>query len=231
MIRGLILDFDGLILDTEGPAYQSWVEIYQELGADLPLSAWETWVGGSPHGFDPCGYLEGQLGRAVDREGLTERQLKREAELIEVQGVLPGVEQYIADAKRLGLKLGLASSSDCEWVYRYLEKLGLRDKFDSIKCADDVENVKPEPDLYLAVLEGLGLRPQEAIALEDSPNGITSAQAAGLFCVVVPNPLTRQLPTGHADLRLDSLAGLSLESLLALAERKRGNRHDRPRLP
>ena len=109
--------------------------------------------------------------------------------------------------------------------------LGLRDKFDSIKCADDVENVKPEPDLYLAVLEGLGLRPEEAIALEDSPNGITSAQAAGLFCVVVPNPLTRQLPTDHADLRLDSLAGLSLESLLALAERKHGNRQDRPRLP
>ncbi len=215
MIRALIFDFDGLILDTEGPAYESWVEIYREFGADLPLSAWQAWVGGSPHGFDPCGYLEGQLGRAVDREGLTRRQLKREAELIETQGVLPGVEQYIADAKRLGLKLGLASSSDCDWVYRYLEKLGLREAFDSVKCADDVERVKPHPDLYLAVLKELGLRPEEAIALEDSPNGITSAQAAGLFCVVVPNPLTRQLPTDHADLHLDSLEDFQLETLLA----------------
>ena len=214
-IRALILDFDGLILDTEVPAHQAWVEIFEEFGAELPLSAWQTWVGSSPHEFDPCGYLEGQLGHAVDREALTRRQLEREAELIAAQSILPGVEEYISDAKRLGLKLGLASSSDREWVYRYLEELGLGEAFDSIKCAEDVESVKPRPDLYLAGLDELGLSPDEAIALEDSPNGITSAQAAGIFCVVVPNPLTSQLPTDHADLRLDSLADLPLGDLLS----------------
>ncbi|MGB9300092.1 MAG: HAD family hydrolase [Anaerolineae bacterium] len=215
MIRALILDFDGLILDTEGTIYQAWVEIFQEFGAELPLSAWEVWLGGSPEMFDPCGYLESQLGHGVDREGLTARQREREAELIAAESALPGVEEYIADAKRLGLKLGLASSSDCPWVYRHLERLGLREQFDSIKCADDVTKVKPSPELYVAVLEELGLGPEEAIALEDSPNGITSAQAAGLFCVVVPNSLTRQLPTDHADLHLDSLADLPLEDLLS----------------
>ncbi|HUW94600.1 MAG TPA: HAD family hydrolase [Anaerolineae bacterium] len=215
MIRALIFDFDGLIMDTEGPVYQAWVEIYQELGADLPLSAWEVWVGGSPDGFDPCGYLETQLGRPVDREALTERASKREEELILAESALPGVEEYIADARRMGLKLGVASSSDCPWVYRHLERLGLRDQFDSIKCAEDVENVKPSPDLYLAVLDELGVGPEEAIALEDSPHGITAAQAAGLICVVVPNPLTSQMPTDHADLELDSLADMPLEGLLS----------------
>ena len=215
MIRALIFDFDGLILDTEGPIYRAWVEIYQELGADLPLSAWEVWVGGSPDGFDPCGYLETQLGRAVDRETLTERAGKREEELILLESALPGVEGYIADARRLGLKLGVASSSDCPWVFRHLERLGLGEQFDSIKCAEDVKNVKPSPDLYLAVLDELGVGPEEAIALEDSPHGITSAQAAGLICVVVPNPLTSQMPTDHADLELDSLADMPLEELLA----------------
>jgi HAD superfamily hydrolase (TIGR01509 family) len=215
MIRALIFDFDGLILDTEGPIYRAWVEIYQELGADLPLSAWEAWVGGSPQGFDPCGYLESQLGRAVDRETLTERASKREEELILLESALPGVEEYIAAARRLGLKLGVASSSDCPWVYRHLERLGLREQFDSIKCAEDVKNVKPSPDLYLAVLDDLGVGPEEAIALEDSPNGITAAQAAGLFCVVVPNPLTFQMPTDHADLHLASLTELPLEGLLS----------------
>jgi len=62
------MDFDGLILDTEGPIYQAWLEIFEEFGAELPLSAWEVWLGGSPDMFDPCGYLESQLGRAVDRE-------------------------------------------------------------------------------------------------------------------------------------------------------------------
>jgi len=214
MIRALIFDFDGLIMDTEGPVYQAWVEIYQELGADLPLSAWEVWVGGSLDGFDPCGYLETQLGRAVDRETLTERARKREEELILLESALPGVEGYIADARRLGLKLGVASSSDCPWVYRHLERLGLGEQFDSIKCAEDVENVKPSPDLYLAVLDQLGVGPEEAIALEDSPHGITSAQAAGLFCVVVPNALTSQLSTDHADLRLASLADAPLSDIL-----------------
>jgi HAD superfamily hydrolase (TIGR01509 family) len=218
MIRALIFDFDGLILDTEGPIYQAWVEIYQEMGADLPLSAWQVWVGGSHDVFDPCGYLESQLGRPVDREGLTERASGREKELILLEDALPGVEEYIADARRLDLKLGIASSSDCPWVYRHLEHLGLREEFDSIKCAEDVKNVKPSPDLYLAVLDELRVDPREAIALEDSPNGITAAQAAGLFCVVVPNPLTSQMATDHADLQLSSLAELPLEDLLLRLE-------------
>jgi HAD superfamily hydrolase (TIGR01509 family) len=215
MIRALIFDFDGLILDTEGPAYQSWLEIFEEFGAQLPLSKWETWIGGSPLGFDPCGYLESQLGRPVDRETLTARQLKREAELNAVQKALPGVEEYVADAKRLGLKLGVASSSDRPWVLRHLARLGLLEQFDCIKAAEDVEKVKPEPDLFLAVLDDLSVGPEEAIALEDSPHGITSAQAAGLFCVVVPNALTSQLSTDHADLHLDSLADMPLEKLLS----------------
>jgi HAD superfamily hydrolase (TIGR01509 family) len=221
MIRALILDFDGLIMDTEGPAYQSWAEIFEEFGADLPLSAWEAWVGGSPDMFDPCGYLESQLGRAVDREALTARQREREAELVAAESALPGVEEYIADAKRLGLKLAVASSSDRAWVERHLERLGLLGEFGCIKCLEDVEQVKPNPDLYLAVLHELGLDREEAIALEDSPHGITSAQAAGLFCVVVPNPLTRQLSTDHADLHLSSLEEMPLEELLSWVGRRR----------
>ncbi|HUW13302.1 MAG TPA: HAD-IA family hydrolase, partial [Anaerolineae bacterium] len=131
-----------------------------------------------------------------------------------LESALPGVEGYIADARRLGLKLGVASSSDCPWVYRHLERLGLGEQFDSIQCVEDVENVKPSPDLYLAVLDQLGVGPEEAIALEDSPHGITSAQAAGLFCVVVPNALTSQLSTDHADLRLASLADAPLSDIL-----------------
>jgi len=222
VIRALIMDFDGLILDTEGPAFHSWREIYEEFSVTLPLTKWAQAVGASMDAFDPFAYLESELGRELDKEALHARQRRREAELIEAESVLPGVEDYIADAKRLGLRLGLASSSDCEWVYRHLKRLGLRDEFGCIKCADDVERVKPHPDLYLAVLEELGLGPEEAIALEDSPNGIAAAQAAGIFCVVVPNPLTRQLATDLADLRLESLADLPLSDLFMQVEGRGG---------
>jgi HAD superfamily hydrolase (TIGR01509 family) len=214
MIRALIMDFDGLILDTEGPSFQSWDEIFQEYGCSLHLSAWAAWVGGSSDMFDPYEHLETQLGRAVDREEIRRKQVRREAELIEAQPILPGVEGYIADAKRLGLKLGVASSSDRDWVYRHLSQVGLLGHFDCIKCREDVDKAKPDPGLFLAVLDELGIGPDEAVVLEDSPHGITAAKAAGIFCVAVPNPLTRKLPTDHADVRLDSLADLPLEELI-----------------
>jgi len=129
--------------------------------------------------------------------------------------VLPGVEDYILSAKRLGLKIGVASSSRHEWVDTHLTRLGLIDYFDSIKCFDDVKRTKPDPELYLAVLDALGVHGQQAIALEDSPNGVIAAQQAGIFCVAVPNPVTSQLSLLHADLCLSSLTEVSLEQLLA----------------
>jgi len=164
--------------------------------------------------FDPYAYLESQLGHAVDRDDIRRREREREDELIAAQPVVPGVEDYIREAGRLGLKLGLASSSDREWILGHLSRLGMETDFDSIKCADDVERAKPHPDLYLAVLQDLDVPASQALALEDSPNGITAAQAAGIFCVVVPNPLTRQLPIDRADLQLNSLADVRLEELL-----------------
>jgi HAD superfamily hydrolase (TIGR01509 family) len=156
----------------------------------------------------------------VDRAAIAARHRKRELELIGLQTTMPGVESYIADAKRLGLKLGLASSSSRQWVGEHLGRLGLEREFDSIKCAEDVRQAKPSPDLYQAVLAELGLHPTEAVALEDSPNGILAAKRAGLLCVAVPNALTRQLPLDLADMRLESLADLPLAQLLPRLEKR-----------
>ncbi len=220
MIRSLLFDFDGLIQDTEGPAFLAWQEIYEEHGCSLPLSAWAAAIG-TTDGFDPYAYLEEQLGRSVDREALRRRFHQRETELSEAQPVLPGVMEYVAEAKRLRLKLGVASSSSREWVTGHLGRLGLLAAFEAIKCSDDVQHTKPDPELYHALLAALGLLASEAIALEDSPNGIRAAKRAGLFCVAVPNPLTRQLSLEEADLQLASLADMPLEALLQLAARKR----------
>jgi HAD superfamily hydrolase (TIGR01509 family) len=224
MIQAVIFDFDGLILDTEVPEFQVWQEIYQVYGCDLPLANCAAGIGTSWDAFDAHAYLEGQLGRRLDREHLREQRRQRCAELIEVQPILPGVEEYIADAKRLGMRLGVASSSSREWVVGHLARLGLSPHFDCIKCSDDVPRVKPDPALYQAVLEALGLRADQAIALEDSPNGIAAAKRAGLFCIAVPNPLTCQLPLGQADLQLRSLAELPLGRLLEqLRQNARGD--------
>jgi len=221
MIRALIFDFDGLILDTESPAFLSWQEIYQEYGCSLPLSTWATCIGTSDavDAFETLDYLEAQLGRPVDRQAIRSKREQREMELVKREPILPGVEAYITEAKRLGLKLGLASSSSRDWVTEHLSRLSLRDCFDCIRCADDVTHTKPAPELYRAVLHALGVRAHEAIALEDSPNGILAAKRAGIFCVAVPNSLTRHLSLDQADLRLTSLADSPLEKLLSEIER------------
>jgi len=98
--------------------------------------------------------------------------------------------------------------------------LGLLEYFDCIRSADDVQNVKPHPELYQRALQCLALQPEEAIVFEDSPNGVTAAKAAGIFTVAVPLALTQSLSFDHADLVLKSLADLSLEQLLAQVEKR-----------
>jgi HAD superfamily hydrolase (TIGR01509 family) len=123
------------------------------------------------------------------------------------------VREAIAAARGLGLRLGIASSSRHRWVDGHLERLGL-EGFECVRCRDDVERAKPFPDLYLAVCACLGVEPERAVALEDSANGIAAAKAAGLRCVAVPNPMTVDLDLSAADLRLASLADLSVADLL-----------------
>ena len=219
MIRGLIFDFDGLILETEGPDYHSWGELYEGYGGELPLERWAGIIGTADHGFDPYAELEAQLGHPLDRAEVRARRRARYAEVVADQEVLPGVLEYIADARRLGLRLGIASSSNRDWVAGHLERIGLLACFDAFACQGDVPRTKPDPGLYLRVLEALEVRPEEAIALEDSPNGIAAAKAAGLFCVAVPNDLTRGLTLSGADLRLGSLAELPLPQLLERVRR------------
>jgi putative hydrolase of the HAD superfamily len=128
---------------------------------------------------------------------------------------MDGVQQYVDDAARLGLRLGIASSSTRAWVLGHLGRLGLAACWHTVKTREDVARPKPAPDLYVAAVDALGVFPQEAVALEDSPNGIAAAKSAGLRCVAVPNPLTAGMDLSGADLRITSLAATPLESVLA----------------
>ena len=215
MIRGLIFDFDGLIVETELPCYQAWLEIFQEYGQELPLVLWRKCIGTSYAAFDPHAYLEELLRRPLGRAELRARQEARYQELTMAQPILPGVGEIIRAAAENGLRLAVASSSPRNWVAGNLSRLGLLSCFATLKCKEDVNQVKPDPALYLASLADLGLEAREALAFEDSPNGLLAAKRAGLRCVAIPSELTRGLDFDQADLCLASLAGITLAELLA----------------
>jgi HAD superfamily hydrolase (TIGR01509 family) len=219
-VKLIVFDFDGLILDTEAPVYDAWQEIYDEHGHALDFDKWAQCIG-TADAFDPCADLATLVGRVLDVEALRLRHRTRTDALIAAQPLRPGVRERIEEAAGLGLALGVASSSDRAWVHGHLGRLGLLGHFQAIRCAEDVPRVKPDPALYRAVLQACDVDPAEAVALEDSPNGILAAKRAGLACVAIPNGLTERLDLGHADLVVGSLAEVSLGELIArLAERK-----------
>ena len=209
----LVFDFDGLILETETPALQSWSEIYKEHGHEVPMEQWHGYLG-ADRGFEPVDYLAALVGEGLDRAATQERRDRRKNELIEALDVMEGVRAYIDDARRLGLKLAIASSSSRRWVVGHIERLDIHAFWDAVVTRDDVTRTKPSPELYVTAVERLGVAPSRAIALEDSPNGIAAAKDAGLKCVAVPNALTRDLDISRADVRLGSLAEMPLERLL-----------------
>jgi HAD superfamily hydrolase (TIGR01509 family) len=221
-VRALLFDFDGLILDTEYASRAGWERLYREHGHELPVDLWATVVGTTHAPFDPMAHLEELVGEPLEREALNERRYAHEIALIEAEELRPGIADYLAAVRRHGLKRAIVSSSARSWVDMHLERLEEAVGWDAICTADrDPARAKPSPTLYLEALEALGVTAGEAVAFEDSPNGVLAAKAAGVFCVAVPNEVTRDLglEEAGADLVLDSLADLPPETLFArLAE-------------
>ena len=216
-IRALILDFDGLILDTESPMRTSWLEIFEEHGLIVSEEQWALLLGASADPPEAYDLLEEHLGEQVDRIALHDRRMLRELHLLESEIVLPGVRELVSDARSAGLGLAVASSSERTWVDGLLKQHDLIEPFDVIVCAEDVAHTKPFPDLFLKALERLKVQPNEAIVFEDSRHGMKAAIAAGIFCVVVPNKITRCLTFEESDLVVSSITDYSLQEYVAIA--------------
>ena len=211
--RAVLFDFDGTILDTETPEFEEWREAFRARGHDLTLEVWQHSVG-TVGAYDPCAHLADLTGVPLDHEALRQQVYARHQTRCEAQPLLPGVVDRVREARAAGLKTAVASSSLSEWVEGWLARHRIRDLFDAVCTRDQVAQVKPAPDLFLLAAARLGVAPEECLAFEDSPNGIRAARAAGMRCVAIPNPLTRHLPLGEADLVVESLADHSLDEIL-----------------
>jgi HAD superfamily hydrolase (TIGR01509 family) len=213
-VRAVVFDFDGLVLDTESSIYAAWSEAFEAHGCvPLTLEEWSAQVG-TTRGLDLVGIMQSRATRPVDVDAMHTARMARRDELLEGETLLPGVEQWIDDARAARMGIAIASSSEVDWVHGHLVRLGVRDRFDHVSCRDDVVPPKPAPDVYLLACDALGVAAPEALAVEDSPNGVAAAKAAGLWCVAVPNPVTAALDFSAADVVLSSLADCSLASVL-----------------
>lgn len=163
-------------------------------------------------------FFKQQLGESCNIEEIDTKAESIYKEKMKTPQAREGVKDYLQEANDLGYKIAIASSSTREWVTHYLDELGVLNYFNTIITQDDVEKVKPAPDLYLKAVDALNISSNEALAFEDSLNGLQAALAAGLKCVIVPNPVTKSLPFENYDLRLQSMAEKSLSDVIKLIE-------------
>jgi HAD superfamily hydrolase (TIGR01509 family) len=211
MIRALIFDFDGLILDTETALIDAYGDVHGAHGIPFDRPLFTRSVGHADYAFDPWR----GFGPAADRVRLEAERRAFNRTRNHSQPILPGVVPLMDEAGLAGIAIGLASNSTHEHVEGHLERLGLRARFAFIACREDVPAPKPEPDLYRLVLRHFGIGGHEAVAFEDSHTGTLAAKRAGLWVVAVPNVSTGHHDFGNADLRAASLADCRLAALVA----------------
>lgn len=213
MIKAVIFDFDGLILDTETAWYESYRKtLLRNYKFDLPLREFVKCVGADDTYL--FNYLRQELGDSFESNKTREHASILHAEKVKTAEAREGVEQYLEDASKAGLKIALATSSKREWAVTHLTNLNLIHYFDHIISQDDVKQIKPAPDLFLKALEKLHMNANEALVFEDSLNGLIAAQKSQLKTIIIPNPVTEGLAFEKYHLKLTSMKEMSLQEII-----------------
>ncbi len=220
MLKAIVMDFDGVIIDTESEwyyIYRDWLK--EDYDYDLKIKDYLVCVGANNKKL--FAFLKEDLGEHVDGEGieplLTKEYIKRTASLPPMRGVI----RLIREAKEKGLKLAVATSATIKKPRFHLERLGVLDAFDVFSTADLCKNVKPAPDLFLKAAELLECTPQECLAVEDSGNGLLSAKRAHMPCLIVPNPITKYDQFQGYYQMADSLEEVELDDVILDFETRR----------
>ena len=214
-VEAVIFDFDGLLMDTESTSLASWQYEWRQHGLELDLSTHFA-----DHGGDVTQERYAKLAAAVgprfvQAESHARRTAYRE-QLHLTLGLSAGMAQWLEQAAGLGIRLAVASSSPSTWVTGHLGRVGALELFEALAFGDEVAMPKPDPAVYKLALTRLGVRPDGAVAVEDSPHGVAAAQAAGLRCIAIPNPHVAPARFSAADLLLPSAAQMDLADALQL---------------
>ena len=219
MSRAVVFDFDGLILDTETPLYAAWQMTFAHYGQPaISVAEWSTSLGrhdDDPERLDPLRRLRELVGADLSDHEVQSIRRRHRDDLLDALPLAAGVEGLLDEADRLGVPVGLASSSPIDWIERHLTPRGLIERFSVLSCAGADVPGKPDPTVYLEACAAMNCDPAASIAFEDSPNGARAARAAGLTCIVVPTDLSAALNFDHANIVIDSLEHVTLTDLFA----------------
>jgi HAD superfamily hydrolase (TIGR01509 family) len=211
-LQAVVFDFDGTIFDTETVTFDAVVDVYAAHHRHLDPVWWAEMIGTTTDASDTA------LERLAEDVGLDVNFLAVEVrarvrERLQTAKARPGVVELVAECVAANIPLAVATSAPRSWVTRHLTHLGLLDDFAVLVPVDEVTFAKPHPEPYLTACRLVGAEPHRSVAIEDSPPGVHSAVAAGLFTLAVASHLTRGLDLSRAHRQFPSLEGVRLASL------------------
>lgn len=208
--KGIIFDFDGVLVDTEWAIYQSWVHLYAREGQEISIATYAPCLGAGYSHWDPAAHLEKLTGKSYDWDKETPaRQAMLEADL-ERMGLMDGALELLDWCAEQGIGITVASSSSRRWVQGWLEKLGIYSRFAGVFTRTDGYAVKPNPALFEAAQQCMELQKEDCLIIEDSENGTIAARNAAIPCVAIPNRMTE-----NSDFSRAAYCCASLRELLA----------------
>lgn len=202
----VLVDFDGVILDSEASALVAWEALYARTGLTVDPLLWQRVAGRR----DARDFLLDALvaeGPHVDRAEAARWWLQRQHALAGCLPLSPAVRGALSRARGKGLRLAVASSATRDWIEPHLRRFGIFEWFERIVSGEG-RAPKPDPAVYLAALAECAVPAERAIAIEDSPAGIRSAQSAGVDCVGLINPVHNAAALSEATWVVDSLDAL-----------------------
>ncbi len=214
MVKALIFDLDGTIIDTEKSLYESYKQAFLYYDYNLTLDIWGKWVGGVGTPEKACDYVSEQTGLDINFEKIQEIHKETFFQLIKKEKPLPGVLEMLESGKQAELHIGLATNSPSEWANYFLDTLNIRDYFDNVYTSDHVKQPKPAPEIYKKSVTYFKVDPKEAIAFEDSVIGSLAAKRANLFTVAIPSTLTKEAIFDHVDLQVESMKNVTLNDIV-----------------
>jgi len=216
-IAAVIFDFDGVILDSETPEYESHRQVSEMFGVPLSLDEYLSHVGlyHVDHETQWFNRLRGRSPNPPDRPTF-DAEKRRIFNALVPAAPMRGILELLDAIGAAGIPMAIASTSTSRWVVPASERLGVRPRFATVVTGDDVQHRKPAPDVYLEAARRLNVNPTRSVAIEDSRPGIASARAAGMKTVAIPHWLTERHDLSAADLRVAHAGELTLERLATL---------------
>ena len=216
-VAAVIFDFDGIILDSETPEYESHRRIYEQCGVTLTVDEWCGVIGTWSEGHDEQWFARlGERSSGAPARDAYFAARRRIFDEIVPAGPMRGVQELLTMLREAGVPAAIASSAPARWVVGAVERLGIRPLFDAVVTGDEVARRKPAPDVYLEAARRLGVPPARSIAIEDSGPGIAAARAAGMKAVAIPHWLTERHDLSAADLTVAHAGELTLDRLALL---------------